>query len=209
MDTVAHIMTTQVRTAKANDVIGPIRELMIENHIGCVPIVDDNGTLQGVITSSDLVEEWSPNMGVVTVMSRDVFTAPPHRAVTEAAREMVDKHVHHLVVAEHGVVLGVVSAFDMMMLLAGRLEQTAAAAGGSTPAPATAPAARAKPGDRIVVRGGHVGDRDRRAVIEEVRGHDGGPPYMVRWLNGTDERQHLYFPGSDAIIEPKEPAVSA
>lgn len=201
MDTVAQIMTTGVRTANTSDVIGTLRDLMIDNSIGCVPIVDSGGTLQGIVTSSDLVEEWAPQMGVQTVMSADVLTVPPHRSVVEAAREMVDRRVHHVVVAERNVVLGVVSSFDVMTLLAGRVAQHQGGDdhGNGNDKPL---GFHAKPGDHIVVRGGHVGDRDRRALIEEVRGDNGGPPYMVRWLSGADERKHLYFPGSDAIIEP-------
>ena len=59
----------------------------------------------------------------------------------------------------------------------------------------------AEVGDLVVVRGGHIGEGDRRGVIEEVRGDDGSGPYIVRWLGGGDERRHLYFPGSDASIE--------
>ena len=54
-------------------------------------------------------------------------------------------------------------------------------------------------GDRLVIRGHHVGDRDRDAEILEVRGADGGPPYLVRWSD--DGHEGLLFPGSDASIE--------
>ncbi len=198
MDTVASIMTTAVHTVRTSDVIGPVRDLIIDKGIGCVPVVDDEGALRGIITSSDLVEEWAAQMGVQTVMSTEVVTVPPHRSVAEAARQMAMRHVHHLVVVERDVVLGVVSSFDLLMVLAGRVEQAAAPAG------AGRPGFHAKRGDHIVVRGGHIGERDRRAFIEEVRGTDGGPPYLVRWLGGGDERQHLYFPGNDAAIEPRE-----
>jgi CBS domain-containing protein len=198
MDTVAQIMSTDVHTARPSEVIGPLRELMLREHIGCIPIVDDDGALRGLVTSHDLVEEWPPMMGVATVMSTDVVTVPPHRSVVEAARTMVAERRHHLVVTERDVVVGVVSSYDVMMLLAGRVEQThlPAPAEGHTPA-----GLRASVGDLVVVRGGHIGERDRRAVIEEVRGEAGGPPFVVRWLGGGDERRHLYFPGSDATIE--------
>lgn len=197
MDTVSQIMSTAVHTARTSAVIGPLRELMLREHIGCVPIVDDDGMLRGIVTSQDLVEEWSPMMGVATVMSTNVVTVPPHRSVVEAARLMVAEHKHHVVVTERDVVLGVVSSFDVMMVLAGRLEQAQ-----RPPTDAAAPhGLRAAVGDLVVVRGGHIGDHDRRAVIEEVRGEDGGPPFVVRWLGGGDERRHLYFPGSDASIE--------
>ena len=36
-------------------------------------------------------------------------------------------------------------------------------------------------GDRIVVRSHHVGEHDREAIILDVGGNDGSPPYKVRW----------------------------
>lgn len=53
-------------------------------------------------------------------------------------------------------------------------------------------------GDRLVVHGAHVGDHDRDAEILEVRGSDGGPPYLVRWSD--DGHESLVFPGPDATV---------
>ncbi|HKH04802.1 MAG TPA: DUF1918 domain-containing protein [Acidimicrobiales bacterium] len=58
---------------------------------------------------------------------------------------------------------------------------------------------RANVGDRIVVRGHHVGDPDHAGEVVEVRGKDGGPPYVVRWTDSGHET--LLFPGSDAQTE--------
>ena len=58
---------------------------------------------------------------------------------------------------------------------------------------------QATEGDRIVVRGHHVGEPDRDAEILEVRGEDGTPPFLVRWSD--DGHEGLYFPGPDAIVE--------
>ena len=57
-------------------------------------------------------------------------------------------------------------------------------------------------GDRIVVRGLHVGDAGRRGVILEIRGQSGEPPYLVGWSDGHEA---LYFPAGDARIEGKPP----
>jgi len=57
----------------------------------------------------------------------------------------------------------------------------------------------AKPGDRIVIKGRHVGDSERSGEILEVRGADGTPPYLVRWE--TSRSVGLFYPGSDAVIE--------
>jgi hypothetical protein len=57
----------------------------------------------------------------------------------------------------------------------------------------------AKPGDRLVIRGHHVGNSDRDGEILEVRGEHGEPPYLVRWTD--QDHEGLVFPGSDAIVE--------
>ena len=58
---------------------------------------------------------------------------------------------------------------------------------------------RAKPGDRLVVKGHRVGEPDMDAEILEVRGTQGEPPYLVRWSN--DGHEALVFPGSDAAVQ--------
>lgn len=55
---------------------------------------------------------------------------------------------------------------------------------------------KASVGDKIVVKGHRVGEPDRDALVLEVHGEDGGPPYLVRWSD--DGHEGLYFPGSDA-----------
>lgn len=57
---------------------------------------------------------------------------------------------------------------------------------------------RAAVGDRIVVKGPHVGDPVRDGEIVEVHGENGAPPYVVRWSD-TDHAT-LFFPGPDAEI---------
>ena len=59
---------------------------------------------------------------------------------------------------------------------------------------------KAKVGDRIVVKGHHLGEPDRDAEVLEVHGSDGDPPYVVRWSD--DGHEGLYFPGTDASVAP-------
>ena len=192
MHTVEEVMSEVVKTARTTDVVGPLRDLMLQQAIHSVPILDPDDKLVGIVTSSDLVEEWAPEMGVQTVMTRNVETVLRHHSVVDAARTMVTKRIHHLVVTERDSVIGVVSSFDLLKHLAGRVEQI--------DAPVSL-GLHARVGDILVVRGAHVGERDRRAVIEEIQGVDGSPPYRVRWTDDRDDRTHLYFPGSDAHIE--------
>ena len=67
---------------------------------------------------------------------------------------------------------------------------------------------KAMVGDHIEVRGRHVGEESREGEVIDVRGADGGPPFLVRWSDG---HEGLFFPGPDAAVEhakgtPKEQA---
>jgi hypothetical protein len=53
-------------------------------------------------------------------------------------------------------------------------------------------------GDRLVVKGHHIGDHDREAVVLEVHGHEGAPPYLVRWSDGHES---VFVPSSDTTVE--------
>ena len=54
-------------------------------------------------------------------------------------------------------------------------------------------------GDRIVIKGHHIGEPDRDGEVLEVRGSGGAPPYLVRW--GDTGHETLFFPGPDATVE--------
>lgn len=56
-------------------------------------------------------------------------------------------------------------------------------------------------GDRLVVEGRTVSMHRREAEVLEVRGEDGGPPYLVRWEDGHES---LAFPGPDAHVVPAQ-----
>jgi hypothetical protein len=53
-------------------------------------------------------------------------------------------------------------------------------------------------GERIVIHGKSVGRADRHGEIVEVRGADGGPPFMVRFDDGHET---LLYPGVDCELE--------
>ncbi|TFD75038.1 DUF1918 domain-containing protein [Cryobacterium fucosi] len=60
---------------------------------------------------------------------------------------------------------------------------------------------RARPGDRIIIRGRTVETPDRHGEIIEVRGEEGEPPYRVRFGEGHES---VVYPGSDFVVEHAE-----
>ena len=61
---------------------------------------------------------------------------------------------------------------------------------------------RAKAGDTLLVKERRAGEGDREAVIIEVWGEHGRPPYVVRWHDG---RQNVFFPASADTLIPRAP----
>ena len=57
----------------------------------------------------------------------------------------------------------------------------------------------AQVGDRLVAESNRVDAPRREGEIVEVRGTDGGPPYVVR---GGDGHEGLVYPGDDAHVVP-------
>jgi hypothetical protein len=57
---------------------------------------------------------------------------------------------------------------------------------------------RAKPGDRLVIHGHHLGEPERDGEILEVLGRSGSPPFMVAWDDGHVSR---VYPGPDAHVQ--------
>ena len=57
---------------------------------------------------------------------------------------------------------------------------------------------QAQVGDALIIQGHQVGESRRTGEVVEVRGADGGPPYLVRWDDSG--RTTLLFPGSDCEI---------
>ncbi len=56
-------------------------------------------------------------------------------------------------------------------------------------------------GDRIHFQGKVVGMQEHTAVVVEIRGKDGTPPYLVRHENGHET---VVYPGADVWIEHRQ-----
>jgi Domain of unknown function (DUF1876)/Domain of unknown function (DUF1918) len=58
-------------------------------------------------------------------------------------------------------------------------------------------AMKAYQGDRIILAARHTDEPTRDGVVLEVRGQDGGPPYLVRWSDG---HTGLMYPGPGSVL---------
>jgi CBS domain-containing protein len=154
----------------------------------------------GVISELDLVGAApfeDPETTAGRVAGTPVVVIAPDEPLLRASMLMAEYAVSHLlVVPPEGEPVGIVSALDVARALAPPAEAPPAPG-----APRRSPGGSlvAAPGDRLVIRGHHVGEPDRDAEILEVRGEGGTPPFLVRWEDSG--RESLFYPGSDAHVE--------
>ena len=121
------------------------REMLTKRHVSGAPVVDDNGCPIGVISQTDLVradaevvtaaqagrfysddEDYRDiaeqhvdrsEMPISSLMTRDVLAVSRDTGVAIAASVMRERHVHRLLVTERGVLVGIVTALDLMRIV--------------------------------------------------------------------------------------------
>jgi CBS domain-containing protein len=128
------IMSNNLVCARRDLDIHAATKLMIEHHIGCLPIVDHLRRPIGVITKFDLVEQLEAALrpqpatpvdlrrrSLDDVMMPLALTLPEDATVAQAATMMSLEDTHHvLVVGQDARLVGVVSTRDIVVWVAER-----------------------------------------------------------------------------------------
>ena len=118
---VREVMTPEPVTVAATATLQHAAELMRDRNIGDVLVVDEDGTLIGIVTDRDIVVEGiaegadPTTTSVDEVCSHDPVTLGPDDAVVEAARLMRDRAIRRLPVIDNGSLVGIVSLGDLAM----------------------------------------------------------------------------------------------
>src|SRR5438045_8499667 len=108
-------MAKTVTSAKKNDKVIDVAKKMKQEDAGFIPVVEDGGTVIGVITDRDIVirciaEGHDPRGETAEhVMSKQVTIIAPDDEPEEAGRTMEREEIRRLAVAENGRLVGVLS----------------------------------------------------------------------------------------------------
>ena len=93
--------------------------MLAEHSIGALVVVDERGTLVGILSERDIVREAVRNerfftQPVSAIMTREVITGQPHDDLNAVATTMTNKRFRHLPVLDGGKVIGVISLGDIV-----------------------------------------------------------------------------------------------
>lgn len=119
---VRELMVQHVRSVSVDAMLQAAARAMKESNVGILPVVD-GGRLVGVVTDRDITirataEGLDPTRSAVrSAMTPQTFSVFEDQSLAEAARIMVDKHVHRLLVVDrHQQVVGILSLDDLARL---------------------------------------------------------------------------------------------
>jgi CBS domain-containing protein len=127
---IRQIMTPDFVCARGELSIAAVVALMIEHHIGCMPVVNDERRPIGMITKFDIVEHLDAFMRSATngsplpsdlaartadeLMMPLALTLDENASVAHAATMMTAEDLHHILVIDaRGHLVGVVSTKDI------------------------------------------------------------------------------------------------
>lgn len=140
--TAGDIMTKRVKTVYEETTLREAAELMVKNKISGLPVINKAGTLIGLISEADIMDDdkrsasiprmalyglylipeellkESYNEGfslkVKDVMTRKVITGGPDTSVEEIAEIMVKKKINRVPIVRDGKLVGIVSRHDIL-----------------------------------------------------------------------------------------------
>ncbi|MGE5376499.1 MAG: IMP dehydrogenase [Bacteroidota bacterium] len=104
-------------TLSEDHTIGDIKRIVDETGTGGILVLDRNEKLIGIVSTRDILFENDDTRPVTTIMSTDVYTAPPGTSLKEAERLLHKYRVEKLpLVSGDGKVTGLVTLKDIMKI---------------------------------------------------------------------------------------------
>ena len=110
----------KIITVSHTDTIKQAAATMLAHNVGCLIVNDDEGRFIGLVTERDIahhIAESSESIGithVTSIMTDHVVSCAPGTAASEV-RELMTKHrIRHLPIVDAGMVVGILSARDIM-----------------------------------------------------------------------------------------------
>lgn len=115
---VSTIMTQDVITAAPTDSKLQILKKLVDNHIGGIPIVDEQTKeIVGIVTKGDFLKQLDKEPYTTTpikdIMTKRVITIGPDDRFVHARTLMIDNKISRLVVVSSGSIAGILTDKDM------------------------------------------------------------------------------------------------
>lgn len=123
------IMTTNVVTVNKELTIYQLIKVLLKNQISGVPVIDNNGKLEGIVSEKDVIravaelikvnlsiDEINMKVGklnwVEGIMTKNAITVTEEADAKEVFKIMAAKQIHRIPVVKNGKLVGIISSSD-------------------------------------------------------------------------------------------------
>ena len=116
---ISSLMQRDVVSANLDDAIEVVEARMTRHRLSWLPVLESGSTVLGVISAADLLRFHADGRDPAAVHAWQLCTykpimVAPDATVAEVARLMIERAIHHVVVAEGTSIVGVVSSLDFV-----------------------------------------------------------------------------------------------
>ena len=112
-------MTGEVYCVKPNTTACEIAKLMEKNHIGCVPVCDEQNCIVGMVTDRDIIlRSIANNKDVKTttaseIMTTNICTCNENDEVCNVEKKMSTNQIRRIPVVDNNKVIGMLTLGDL------------------------------------------------------------------------------------------------
>jgi CBS domain-containing protein len=124
---VSQLMTKDVATCRPDEPLNRATQIMWDHDCGCVPVVDEEGKIQGMITDRDICMaaftqgKRLDEIPIASAMSRQVHATAANDDIEYAEELMSAKRVRRIPVLDgQNQVVGILSLGDIACALSGK-----------------------------------------------------------------------------------------
>jgi CBS domain-containing protein len=115
-------------TLSETDTVKTASQILHEKKVGCMPILDKNKIVIGIISERDLsrliyTEQFNMSLPVTKIMSKNLISCDLNTSVTELMNEMTKKKIRHILIMEDKKLLGIVSIRDVVNHLIDKIKE--------------------------------------------------------------------------------------
>ena len=116
---VKECMCKNVTCVNPNATVTDVAKIMMNNHVGCVPVCDQSKNVVGLVTDIDLIlrsiacDKDVKTTPISEIMTTKVYNVAPDAEVSEASKIMCDCQVKRVPVIENGTIVGIITLGDL------------------------------------------------------------------------------------------------
>lgn len=117
------VMSDGVLSVSVDASVLEAARLLINCRVSAMPVVDDAGTMTGIVSEADLMSDAEdyvashdgrPARKVADVMTRDVITASEDTPIAQIAHLMKGRNIKRIPILRKGEIVGIVSRVDIL-----------------------------------------------------------------------------------------------